>query len=1048
MHRPRTPRFFAAVSLGTLTFALGAQTAFADTTVSGSRTTPVLTSTGGNTTVASGGSITLTGGSAVTVDSSNTATVASGGTIAMGSDNGATGITVNPGTSTTISNAGTITVTESFTAPDTDSNGIADGPIASASGRYGIHALSGGTVTGSVTNSGTITVEGLNSAGIALDSTLTGNLSNTGTISVKGDNSVGIRTSAVTGNVTVGGTVAVVGEGAQALVTNGDISGTLKINGALSQAASYTTDASTTQVLSRTALKSGMAAVEVDGNVAGGILIAAPNSSTSTETTGSIQSYGDSPALQIGGANDITIGTVASNDGTYSLAVDGSVTASSYYSSTDAYGIVIGGKGGNVTLTGGIGVNGTVTSTTVDSATTAILINQGSTVPTLYNSGTIKAVISSPGIGASYAIRDLSGTLSTINNTGFITVSGSSQDTLAAIDLSANTSGVTVKQYLNTTDAASQKTDKAASGYDVDTATVYAAITGNIYTGSGNDTLDIETGKITGNSYLGAGDDTVTMADDSKYIGNIDFGTGTAAMTMGGNSRFTGTLIFNDQPATLTLNDSSIWRGTITGGSQATVNVNSGQFAANAASNIAVNALNVGANGTLGVYIDGTTGTSSTFVTNTATFASGSKITASITSIAKAEGTYTVLTSNALTGASNVNASDLALPVLYTGTLAAQGNDLQLTIARKTAAQLGLTAAQAAIYSPIIAQAQALTTAGGTPSVLETDLLQVADTATLQSQFNQLMPDYAGGVFDFVTRGSRLAAQHVQDDSSLFTISNVGGWFEPIYFHGGKKTTGTAGFSDHGFGLSGGLERVTGIGNVGLSITWFSGKVNTSSYQSVKTSNLEVGGFWRMAKGPFYAFARVGASRVSATSARTFTGAVDSTSFTYSAAGKWKGWMITGSGGASYGFDVGGNFQLRPKAIVEYYRLHENAYDETGDAPIILEVAGRNSSALTGTTTLVASWSSGPSSYEGRPFTVEVEGGRRNQLSGHLGTTLANFTDGSQFALTPDSLKSAWLGKVSILQGGLDYTWRLTGGAERAQGVVDYSIRASLSIAL
>jgi hypothetical protein len=134
----------------------------------------------------------------------------------------------------------------------------------------------------------------------------------------------------------------------------------------------------------------------------------------------------------------------------------------------------------------------------------------------------------------------------------------------------------------------------------------------------------------------------------------------------------------------------------------------------------------------------------------------------------------------------------------------------------------------------------------------------VADTPTLQAQFNQLMPDYAGGVFDFVTRGSRLAAQHVQDDSSLFTISNVGGWFEPIYFHGGKQTTGTAGFSDHGFGLSGGLERVTGIGNVGLSLTWISGKVNTSSYQSVKTSNLEVGAFWRMAKGPFYAFARVG----------------------------------------------------------------------------------------------------------------------------------------------------------------------------------------------
>lgn len=235
MHRHRTPRFFAAVSLGSLTFALGAQVALADTTVGGNSTTPVLTSTGGNVTVASGGTITLVNGSAVTVDSSNTATVASGGTIAMGAGNGATGITVNPGTTTTISNAGAINVTENYTAPFITNNGvnIADGPIAAASNRYGIHVLSGGTVTGSVTNSGTISVEGLNSAGIALNSTLNGDLGNTGTISVKGDNSAGIRTSAVTGNVTVGGTVTAIGQGAQALVTSGDIGGTLKINGTL-----------------------------------------------------------------------------------------------------------------------------------------------------------------------------------------------------------------------------------------------------------------------------------------------------------------------------------------------------------------------------------------------------------------------------------------------------------------------------------------------------------------------------------------------------------------------------------------------------------------------------------------------------------------------------------------------------------------------------------------------------------------------------------------------------------------------------------------------
>ena len=63
--------------------------------------------------------------------------------------------------------------------------------------------LSGGTFTGNIANSGDITVEGNQSAGIAIDSTLAGNLSITGgSINVLGDNSVGIRTAAVNGNVT------------------------------------------------------------------------------------------------------------------------------------------------------------------------------------------------------------------------------------------------------------------------------------------------------------------------------------------------------------------------------------------------------------------------------------------------------------------------------------------------------------------------------------------------------------------------------------------------------------------------------------------------------------------------------------------------------------------------------------------------------------------------------------------------------------------------------------------------------------------------------
>lgn len=1017
--------------------------AMADTTVSSTSTTPLATSTAGNITVASGGNLKVASGAAATVDSANTVTVSSGGTITAGTVDNATGIFIAP-VSTTIDNSGTITVTQTYSVPDADSNSIADGPLATVSNRYGIHVASGGTLTGSISSSGTITVDGLDSAGIAVDSTLNGSLTHTGTITIVGDDSVGIRTAAVTGNLSVGGTISVVGQGAQVLDVAGDVGGLLKINGTLRQSTSLTTDGGSTLTLSRSALQSGVAAVEVSGNVAGGIWVYAPASTSSTDqTSGSIISYGNSPALLIGGTSDTTIGGVAANLGTFSLAIDGSVAASSYYSSTNARGVVIGGQGGNVTLTNGIGVSGSITATTVDSSAIALLINSGSTVTSLTNDGTIKAVISSPGIGESYAIRDLSGTLSTIKNTGDITVTGSSEDKLAAIDLSANTSGVTITQSLNSTDAASQTTDKAASGYNVDTATVYTTITGNIYTGSGNDTLDIESGKVTGNAYLGAGNDTVKLADDSKWIGNIDFGTGTGTLTMVGNSRFTGNLVANDQLVTATLSDGARWLGSVTGGSQLTVNVNSGTFGANATGTTTIHALNVGANGILRVYVDGDTGTSSKLVTDTATFASGAKVSATVSSLAEAEGTYTVLIAGTLTGASNIASSALDLPVLYNGTLTQQNNDLLLTISRKTADQLGLNAAQASAYGAILNTAVEY-------SALQASLLEVSDVDALKSQFAQLLPVFNGGAFDLVTRASRLGAQHVTDDSSIFTISDFGGWLEPIYYRGTRQADATgSGFKTDGFGISLGLERHLGFGNVGASFLYFSGNAKTGDYQTVKGTSYELGLFWRLAKGPFYAFARGSIAKNSFKATRDFTGTTSGTDFSYSTSGDWKGWLASASGGASYKFDVGSGFALKPKATIEYYRLHENNYTETGSEAMALIVAGRNSSVVNANTTLVASWSAGASSYEGRPFTVELEGGRRSHLAGELGKLTAETVTGDSYTLTPENLKSAWVGSLSILQGGLDYTWKLSGGAEKIQGGgMAYSARASFSIAM
>jgi hypothetical protein len=186
----------ASTGLGTLSLLM-ASFAGAETVISTATTTPLSTSTSGDIHVTSAGSIKPAGGAAVTIDSNNA--VKNEGTIAISGANGATGILAHPNLTGDITNTNIITVDEDYTPEDSDKDGDADGPFAKGSDRFGIHVLSGGTYTGNILNSGTITVEGNNSAGIAIDSALTGSLTSSGKINVTGDNSAGIRAGAVTG---------------------------------------------------------------------------------------------------------------------------------------------------------------------------------------------------------------------------------------------------------------------------------------------------------------------------------------------------------------------------------------------------------------------------------------------------------------------------------------------------------------------------------------------------------------------------------------------------------------------------------------------------------------------------------------------------------------------------------------------------------------------------------------------------------------------------------------------------------------------------------
>lgn len=1043
-------------SLGALALALIAAPAVADTTVSTATTAALTTSSAGAVTVTDDGSITRASGSAITVNSNVAIDVE--GALALGDADGATGIDVKSGIDGTITvgEDATIKVLEDYVPEDDDSNSIADGAIASASNRYGVHI--DGDASGAILNEGAIGIEGLNSGGIVLDGDYTGSITNTGTITVIGDYSAGISTQGVAGDLTVEGTVTAIGEGATGVAVNGDVTGTVTIQGKVTQAASYTDDDGDTIYLSRAALRAGTPAVSITGNVDGGIYIAAPpvdeDSSNDDEDgdgvaddeegTGSVISYGNGPALQVGGTSDITIGAVAANVGTYSIAIEGSVAGNAYYSNTDAYGLVIGGQGGDVTLTDGIGVSGTLRATTYDSSATALLINEGSTVNYLYNSGTIAASISSPGDGATTAIRDLSGTLTTIDNSGYITASGSSTDTRVALDLSANTTGVTVNQYLNDDDAETSAAYLEDNDVDVD-PTIYTEISGNILLGSGDDMINASSGAIISNTYFGDGDDTLALSGNAAYTGDVYFGSGTAAATMAGTSTFTGTMDFAGETGSLTIGDSAIYTGDFSNAGNLTVTVNGGTLTPGDTSTVSFGNLYVASGGTLGVYVEGNE--SSTFDVTNATFEDGAGITATVSDLATAEGTYTVLTADNLDVEGTLNSS-ADLPFIYDGSVSSDANSIYLTISRKSVGELGLTKSEAAGWDAIYAAAQ-------NDDSLTESLLQIGDSATLQTQVSALLPDHAGGVFDAVATGDRLAARHLSDESTRFDISDVDGWLEPVYWRTTHDAGGTAAYKVSGWGLTGGVERRTSLGYFGVSYAWLQSKVtDNGGTGKLDLNQHDFGLFWRTSKGPLMAWARLGAAHISVGSTRTFTGTIDDTDVTYDATGRWSGWLLSGLAGASYRYEMSRRFSLKPKIEIEQMWLKENGYSEDADSDAIaLTVAGRTSKALTATPTITAGYSLGKISPDWHPLTFQIEAGRREVLSGSLGSTTAYFNGGDSydagdsFTITPDSLKGAWIGEASILAGGYDFTWKLAARTERTADSTNISVRASLSVA-
>ncbi len=1032
--------------------ALLASPASAQVTVETTSTDPLVTSTSGDITITGDGSLEVEGDDPLTLDSDNTITVDEDGVVLADDADGRNGVVIASGTDGTFTNNGVIGVIEDFVPDDADNNSTPDGPLAQAQSRTGILVNS---VDGSIENTGTVYVEGLNSSVITFADGWAGEFDNSGSLQVIGDGSVAVSTGDIATDFSLGGTVASTGEGSQVLLVDGDIDGALVIDGSLTKSRSYTNDDGSTYILSRSQLRDDVAAVEVTGSVSGGILIDArpyeldadvddedgDGVADDEEPTGAISSFGESPALLIGSADDIVIGSTATRDGVYSLGVDGSITASGFYSTFDATAVIIGGQGGSVTLNDGIAVGGSISAVTPDSNAMALLINDDVTVPNLFVSGSITATITSQGEGSAVAVRDLSGTLNLIENTGAIQVFGASEDETVALDLSNNTSGVTINQFLNDFDAASFATELEDEDYDPDNPTIYTSIVGDILTGTGNDSLTVSSGVVSGDTYLGAGDDTVSLSGNSAYFGTIFSEGGDFSLSLSDTATFAGILDAASTAAVLNLNDDTVFSGVTENAELLAVTVNGGLLQAPDGEMVSFGTLDVAADGSIGVVINTEDGTNSSFNVGTATFESGAKVNVLIDNVVGADGTYLVLEADNLTGQDGLELSTDILPLIYSAALSSTDDTVSVAIARKTAEELGLSTIQSAAYESIIQTVSE-------DEFLEASILQAEDVETLGSQFNQLLPEYDGGVLDFIARSSRLATRRLADGNGHFAEWPVGVWIEPFLLRGSKDGGDTDGYSMSGFGVSGGWERRLGDHYVGLSGSWTSGSVDASEYRSIDISKYEIGAHARLRFDNLYLFARAGYFHTSMDLESSFTGTIGDTEFTYSSVGDWNGSGYLGAIGGSYDLAVSNQLTLRPKIVAEHYSLSEDGYVTEADSDAIaLTVDSRSSDLTTVTPSLVASYQLGKGPKRENPFTVEFEAGYRSVAGGDTGSITVAFDDSDAFTLSPSEFENGWTAEARVKGGGWDHGWQLGFGAEQAGGDIDLSVRALLNIA-
>ncbi|MEO8115345.1 MAG: autotransporter outer membrane beta-barrel domain-containing protein, partial [Phenylobacterium sp.] len=271
-----------------------------------------------------------------------------------------------------------------------------------------------------------------------------------------------------------------------------------------------------------------------------------------------------------------------------------------------------------------------------------------------------------------------------------------------------------------------------------------------------------------------------------------------------------------------------------------------------------------------------------------------------------------------------------------------------------------------------------------------------------------------------------------------------GAWAAEIAFHIEHDREAAQGFRSNGFGLAAGLETQGTFNALGVS-----GALVTTEYKDQGsavgervTMNLAEGGlYWRLQWRGLQADARAGLGYVKFDSDRRL--ATDT--LAVQASGKWNGWIGDLHAGAAYEARAG-RFFARPELSVDYLRLSEDAYQESGGgAGFDLKVDDRQGDLFTGQALVALGMKFGD---EAAWWAPELKLGWRARLAGDPGQTTAAFkAGGGAFTLDPeDAFSGGAVVRLGVRGGAQQVVYAVDAGGTFDKGYSDYDLRATVRL--